>query len=306
MHGFRPGTKLPKLTLNFVYMWGGLGDYVCWSAALQYIHRTQPQVRGKVWAPPWFIPLAARMLPDWEISDREKLKPDTIVFRSYSQAIPQGIHPIDYGFMMFTNENQPPADWSFMPELPPIKPNYCHGGLPYVVLTPYATNATRTMPVAVYNALAERAREHGFETVHIGSHRFAKRESLIEEGYDLSGTNLLNQTSLLEAHALMSGARAVIGLDNGLLHLAACSEVPLLFGYSIAAPRHRRPRRRSGVTVDVTPPESLPCRFCQSTMRFIPMTSDFGTCFYKDEQCLKDMTPELWCAGFDELLRGTR
>jgi ADP-heptose:LPS heptosyltransferase len=101
----------------------------------------------------------------------------------------------------------------------------------------------------------------------------------------------------------MARAAATLGLDNGLLHLAACGPAPVVFGLTTADPRHRTPPRSEGErTIVLTPPESLTCRFCQSRMRFL-VGHNFDRCIYEDYACTKTLTGELYLRALDVVLR---
>jgi hypothetical protein len=79
-----------------------------------------------------------------------------------------------------------------------------------------------------------------------------------------------------------------VGLDNGLLHLAACTPGNVIFGYNIASPEHRRPWRGQydERTVDVTlTADELPCNWCQSRQKMM-LNHSFHQCLYGDLKCV--------------------
>ena len=94
-----------------------------------------------------------------------------------------------------------------------------------------------------------------------------------------------------EITAIMGKARAVVGVDGGLLHLASCTDVPIVAGFTVVKPHLFTPTR-SGVFGNnfytVVPEADLGCRFCHSQINFINH-GDVSTCFYLDNKCLDQM-----------------
>jgi ADP-heptose:LPS heptosyltransferase len=117
--------------------------------------------------------------------------------------------------------------------------------------------------------------------------------------------DLTNQTSLLEAGGLLAKAHLVLGVDNGLLHLAACSDVPILAGFTTVEPWLRTPVRQGVDAKDywtLEPPEELDCRFCQSSWNFMGDWR-FTKCFYGDLACVKSLSAERWIERLEEILK---
>ena len=95
-----------------------------------------------------------------------------------------------------------------------------------------------------------------------------------------------DKTEIFQAAALIHKAKMIIGHDNGLLHLAGCTDTPIVFGYNIASPEHREPRRKVGKVFNVVvTPEELVCSFCQSRTNFV-IGYNFQQCFYGDLKCI--------------------
>ena len=52
----------------------------------------------------------------------------------------------------------------------------------------------------------------------------------LNEDYDLSeGVDFIGRTLLFDALRIIDCAEMVIGIDNGLLHLAACTKTPIVW-----------------------------------------------------------------------------
>jgi hypothetical protein len=104
----------------------------------------------------------------------------------------------------------------------------------------------------------------------------------------------------------MQHAACTVGLDNGLLHLAACVPSNIIFGYNIAAPSQRRPvRRLPGRILDITLDKAeLACRHCQTHMKQQNLIN-FRNCFYGDRKCLTllfENNSIRWTRALEEML----
>jgi len=171
-------------------------------------------------------------------------------------------------------------------------------------MTPGATYENRAMLASTFNGIKDYLISRGITPVFLGNDKVGTRKVSFEAGYDYrGGIDLRGKTTLLEAAKVMSKSEVVVGLDNGLLHLAATTEAPIVFGYNIASPEHRRPRRRVGKIIDVSPdPEKLSCTFCQSRMRMM-FNHDFRRCVYGDNACVKELGDvKLWSDAIEEAM----
>jgi len=302
----RKPTKLHRHTFNYFLQGGGLGDYICQMPVFEYMAENMPHVDGRLYARPPFLEVAEYIMKPWpkwkvyNIDDAPKIMQKGEFISSptkYHKYInPCGAHLMDLGFMYYLNMDRPPQGYGRMPDLT----GYCSGkdwGLPkdYAVMTPGYTCLTRATPAWAFNDLCQYLLSLGITPVFLGREHFADADggyvaedyhAKIGEGVDLSqGINLMEKTSLLEAVEIMRGAKIVLGVDNGLLHFAACTEVPIIFGMTITIPRHRWPRRARGDTEVITVrPEKLSCIGCQSKVRSV-VGSDFKYCLYGDYLC---------------------
>lgn len=110
----------------------------------------------------------------------------------------------------------------------------------YVVFAPGAEyGPAKRWPAAHFAQLAQLLDE---PALLLGS---GKEAPLCEEIRLAAGgdrcRNLAGQTSLLEAFALIAGARAVISNDSGLMHVAAAFGVPQVAVYGSSSPLHTPP-----------------------------------------------------------------
>lgn len=311
---YRPNSKARVRICNFVMAQGGIGDYLCCFPALEYIAETQPHVRGRIFTMESadMLELATHIMkrfPQWEVLPRSKQNDKEVASQPYYQPTLRpinatGCHLIDLGFIYYAHMNPPPAEFNRYPKLDLSALDALDCGARYAVMTPGATATNRIMKAEAFNGIKQHLIDRGILPVFLGKKQITEVRSIdYEAGYDFEGgLDLREKTTLLQAAGIMSKAEVVVGLDNGLLHLAACTDVPILFGYNIASPEHRRPRRISGKIWEIFPDqEELPCTFCQSRMRFL-FDHDFAKCVYRDNKCLDVLNdPKAWCDIIDEI-----
>lgn len=296
---FREGQGLHPLVYNFIFMHGGMGDYICWSVAIRYIEQFYPHVMPKLFVADWCKDIIENFFNGTrvEVYDRSKFddyyidgSPVLGNIESNQLLNATGTHLVDLGFSYFLGRNPPPpeADLSYIPlDLESIDISHIELPESYCVFTPGATNMTRHMPVEAFNLLKDYCISLGVTPVFLGKAKLTPAyRTNFKEGYDYTGgINLLDKTGVLEAGKIIAGARFILGVDNGLLHLAACTEVPIIFGYTITGPEMRRPIRKKGLTLDITVPHAeLSCINCQENIRFIP-GHRFTRCLYNDTKC---------------------
>ena len=178
-------------------------------------------------------------------------------------------------------------------------------GQKYVVMTPGATTPTRQMLPSVFNKISEHLNEKEILPVYLGDRDMQGRVLHFDERYDLSlGLNLIGMTTLLDAAKIMQGSSAVIGIDNGLLHLAGTTDATIIYGFTMTGPTQRRIHRKNGHTVELyADKEKLPCLFCQESVRFFT-DHNFTNCIYQENEpaCVKALNAETWIANIDAVL----
>jgi heptosyltransferase-2 len=133
---------------------------------------------------------------------------------------------------------------------------------------------------------AELAHTLALPVVLLGS---GKEAPLCEEISHEAGagrcTNLAGKTSLLDAFALIAGAKSVISNDSGLMHVAAAFGVPQVALFGSSSPRHTPPLSDKAAVIwlrddpDYQPP--LDCSPCFER-----------ECPLGHTRCLYDITPE--------------
>lgn len=310
--GFRPNTPCFPMKLNFLFMNGGMGDYICWMPAIKWLAEKCTWIEGNLIVPVYFKELADYWLknyPTWRYADYKSMQDiprfQEIPFRgpvdlSRESLNATGAHLTTCGWVYFTNRDGPdigyehylPIAQSFLDKLELPEGARALNPGKYVVIAGGMTTNSRRAPKGAWNPVVEWIKAKGLTPVFIG-------KGLVETGnthnmrsdWDPSlrvdlGIDLRDKTTLMQATSIMSRAAAVVGHDNGLLHLAACTDVPIVFGYNIASPKHREPSRPTGRIYNVVlTREELACNFCQSNTNFV-IGYNFRECFYKDTKCM--------------------
>lgn len=292
-----------------------LGDMICWLPAIRFVAESYNYVAGHLIVPPFFLDIAQTVMreyPHWRVHAKipERLANGFPLQQPHINPLNATMmHLIDLGFIYFAGTNPVPPEFDFYPELDLDdleRPAHIQIDSKFAVMTPGATAKNRTMPPSVYNAICDHLLKLGLTPVHVGTAKMDHRVGLgIDPRYDLSkGVNLIDRTTLMEAAMLMQDAEMVIGIDNGLLHLAAMTDTTILFGYTVAGPAQRQVRRRYGHTLELyADKEKLPCLFCQEHVRFF-VDHHFTNCIYKENEpaCVKALTAESWAATIDMAL----
>jgi ADP-heptose:LPS heptosyltransferase len=151
----------------------------------------------------------------------------------------------------------------------------------YVVLAPGANCENKRLAVASFADLAARLARAGLAPVVLGAGTVdqALARAILErapQALDLTG-----QGGLAESAAWVAGARALVGMDSGLAHLAAACGIPTLAVFGPTRPRHSAPW---GPRVRVVRREDLDCLECMST-----------TCRVPGNPCMTTLDPDrLW------------
>ena len=313
---FRDGTQFPKENINFLFDDGGLGDNICRMVTMKYIKDHYPYVTPYLYVPDYFLQLARHLIPDMIIrpfSKGPKLYNKT--FAGRQTAVKQhdsfATHLVDHAFHVLSNRQVEIQDKNYLP----LKTDKIHiekFKLPkkYVVVTTGFTAPIREFRPRIANTIINYLNEKNVGVVFLGSKQAptgAENNDIIgnfNKEIDYSkGINLVDKTSLLEAGKIISESAAIVGVDNGLLHLAGCTEVPIIAGFTSVHPRHRLPYRHNELgwnCYTVVPPETVKERFFQSNWDFI-YNFDYRYCYYGDYQ-VTDLNSEEFIAHLEKVL----
>jgi hypothetical protein len=166
----------------------------------------------------------------------------------------------------------------------------------YVVGTLDYTAQVRAMPLQVFEKIAS---DLHVPIVLLGN---SKNVELTEQPR-INHSNVIDmrdKTTISEAHAYIHNAKAIFGIDNGLLHLAATTATPIIAGFTTVSPEARIPKRLNGPITALTPASSV-CRFCQSDSHYV-YGNDYRNCFKYTKDCIKDLTANRWLAELTKYL----
>ncbi len=301
---FRPGTRIEMTKVVLVYNSGGIGDFIHWTTAIKYAIDSNPHLEGVVLAPTFFLPLAELWLTgysprfvvreykgDW--ADEECTKDAACIVPGREQyANAAGFHLFTLGFTYYNQINYIPKGYDTIPRVRGDEVDITQFALPekYAVITTNATADNRRLKGRHVNDLITYVKGKGLTPVLLGKNEMAKDYSSKDpDGVRTHGClDLREKTNLVEAACVLAQSRLVIGLDNGLLHLAACSDVPVVMIFTSVNPAIRIPPRATsaGKTIAIVPDEKIACRFCNTNMRYV-IGFDFKSCLYKDMACIE-------------------
>lgn len=314
---FRDRSQLNEISISFAYNSGGIGDYIHWTTALQWIIETHNYISGRIVAPGYFVDLArlwfGKYSPRYEVIESNSLESDPVVL-GLSLRVPSptesinacGFHMLQLGFGYYAGIDLIPTGWAKLPEIRGDEADVTKFGLPenYAVVTTEATSETRRLPAKTINEITDNLIRRGVTPVFLGRSELAKDYRAKSVGtLSLHGiVDLREKTNLVEAAVILSRAKFVLGLDNGLLHLACCSNVPVIFAFTTVDPRHRLPPRlKETKTLVIVPKDELKCRFCQSNMRFL-IGHHFDRCLYGDSICCAMIRAKDFISAVDTIL----
>jgi len=309
--GFRENTKVTRYEMNFIFNDEGMGGYLNYCAVTTWMAKNCPWIDGRIFVEQFLVPIIQdihaefkhwKVMPSNQFQRLVTMGTATIgpmvsvggipAKREFTTAL--GTHPIDVGSGYYLSRGVAPADMLLpvldYPEsrlLPQVKK--LRGQ--YVVFTAGGTTPIRTMRGRDLNPLIDYVLSIGLTPVFLG------KRDLLGDGksttafaddtnYD-KGVDLRDQTAVKDAACIMQHAKCTVGIDGGLLHLAALMQnSKIVFGYNITSVEHRVPRRNHGRTVNVSlSKEELACTGCQS--RWPNMNNiSYDRCFYGDNKCL--------------------
>lgn len=320
-HGFQESTKVPQWVHNYVLNDEGLGGLINYAIATTSLAKHEPHIHGRVWCEQFLVPLMQDIhapYKNWKVLSSNQMAQqidnktamigpmmavDGIPMRrQFFQCI--GAHPADVGTSMYLStiptviwSDDPMAEFlkvkrAEVPQLPildypvnQLEPKLRRLAGKYVVFTCGGTTPIRTMTGEHINPMIEHVKSRGLTPVFLGKRDLLNTGKVSTKFADDTnyheGIDLRDKTSLKTAACIMQHAACTVGIDGGLLHLAAVmKDSKIVFGYNITSVEHRMPRRSHGKTIHVTlTRDELPCIACQSTWKQVPNTM-FDDCNY--------------------------
>lgn len=297
---------------------GGVGDHVGSLVAVDYIICNYPWIQLLVWVPDFLLEFSRNVLPEKAVVrdytamktkyDRERT---TIITEWDGRTSPMKIHSVDYAFLKLCDERVPVEKKNYLKvKMDRVDINDIKLPERYVVLATGFTAAVREFSPDAVNGVAAYALSCGYTPVFLGQKvtptgaaHVIKGEFRDEINF-AAGINLIDKTSLLQAAKVMQGAAAVVGVDCGLLHIAGCTDVPIVGGFTTVNPELRAPIRNNELGWNfypVVPEESLECRYCQVSTNFL-YGHDYKNCIYDDFQCVKQLTADKFIAQLSKII----
>lgn len=311
---YRKATKLPLKSYNLTLHQGGLGDLIAHLPAVKYILDHHPQILAELWVHDYGVDLCKKLFQDYPhckvkgLSKKDQYKNNQMARSPYAHKISNlSCHLVEHGFYTMVHTSVEDRHKNYL-QMEPIDVSGFNLPEKYVVVTTGFTSLTRQWKKESIDETVDYIILKGYTPVFIGKANTATgTDHVITGNFDADytkGIDLINSTSLFEAHGIMANAKCVIGLDNGLCHLAAMSKVPIVMGFTSVEPRHRLPYRDNILGKDcyVVKPKDLKCFGCQSNFNFADNSHDFKYCYYDDYKCIDLMTSDLWIEQLEKLL----
>ncbi len=308
MIDFKPKTK----TINLMLLDGGCGDQIAALVAVNYVITQYPWITPYIWLPDYLTDFAKNVLPaDSKVYGLSQLRglynpaKPTKTTKWDGITSPMKIHLVDYAFLKLCDENPSIEHKNYLKiQLDKIE-QLTEFGLPdkYVVLTTGFTADVREWPASEINKTARWCLDNDLTPVFLGQSNtktgtFHTIKGTFKEEIDFSiGINLIDKTNLLEAAVIMHHSKAVAGVDNGLLHVAGCTDAFIIGGFTTVSPSIRMPIRNNmlGTNFATVTPDNLDCAFCQEKTNFL-YGHDYRNCLYKEQPrklaCITQMTAE--------------
>ena len=202
-------------------------------------------------------------------------------------------------------KNYPQVDIVKLPEHPLL----CKEGdklKDYVVIAYGATTEHRRMLPKVFNSIKEWFFNNGYQVVLLGKrdHELFCGNTITRPTFDNADfegcIDLIDITSLPEALSVINDAMCIVGLDNGLIHLAGLTVTPIIAGYTTVDPYYRLPYRHNikGWSCYTIEPDSN-CRYCQ-TEAFCTYGINFLRCNILTKECQNSLTFDKWLVQLEK------
>lgn len=317
----RPKTK----TINITLINGGVGDLIAALTPIDYILRKYPWVTPITWVPDMMVDISRNLLPDhaqvYSYTDmRGKYDPSrttkTTQWDGHTSAM--RLHCVDYAYIKLCDELPPIQERNYLRLKPCSIPIVFRPPVKYVVITTGYTADVKEFRAEYVNEVAKYVRGRGLQVVFLGSTATKTggdhviRGSFSQDIDYSQGFNMVDHTTLLEAASIMYYAKAVVGVDNGLLHVAGTTDVPIVGGFTFVSPESKMPYRYNELGWNfypIVPDEDLKCKFCQVNTNFL-YGHDYRKCMFRKEKemqdrvnlCTKQMRPEKFIKQLEKIL----
>jgi ADP-heptose:LPS heptosyltransferase len=308
--------ELPKTKVNLAINFGGMGDDICRLPALKYMLDTHTHCQFTIACPDYLVPVMEHFFAGRfeQVIPFSKLTPE-LAKRAWIQTkteffTPMHTHLVDHAFSYLADRMDLGIEHKNYLQFRTGEIDVSKFSLPhrYVVLTTGYTAEVRRLPSKTFNGIADYLIQRGVTPVFLGAKTTyrggvaEKIEGKFDEDVDYSkGVDLRDQTSLLEAGAIIAKSKGVVGLDNGLLHVAGCTSAPIVAAYTNTLPEHRLPIRNNQLGWNCYPVTPLGCHACQSTTYCLP-EMDYRNCVWPELGCNDKLTADLFIKELEKIL----
>lgn len=305
----------PDFEMNLIFDNGGIGDKIARLPAIEYMIKAHPQLTLNVWANDYIIPIMERSLTlndrlrIYDIEKDSELYDNSLITRAIAHHKVQNLayHMTEHAFMVICERQGYPQVYNY-PKINVDDIKLPHIPYKYAVITTGFTSYTREMKPRIINEIIDFVLSKGILPVFLGrKNTCSKLTADFNDEINFSkGMNLIDATDILQSAKIIQNAEFIIGLDNGLLHLAAMTDVPIIGGYTTVNPLHRLPYRHNVLgwkyySVFIKHSE-LPCTMCQSNWT-ITYGHDFRKCYYGDYKCLDMLNAEKYIEQIENVLK---
>lgn len=315
---YRDNNDCPKQVLNIALNKGGIGDLIGQLPAIEYILNKHVGITINLFTHNYAVDLCKHVFR--HNANINMYSIDRILDKEFKGEVRSpyitkvsniGLHITEHAFMTLLG-TIPDSTYLNYIHILPVNHNFQLPEKYVVITTGYTSDTRRWLSKSINEVVDYIVKYTEYTPVFLGKKytqsmvHNGKEQAIIgkfDDIYFTKGINLIDKTTLLEAHSIMSNAACVIGLDNGLLHLAGMSDVPIVGGFTTVNPEHRMPYRNDvkGYNFyEITPDKNLGCRFCQSQMSFA--SHDFRKCLYDDYACLELLPSEKWISVLKVIL----
>lgn len=306
--------KHNQVEMNYIFNEYGLGDHIGQFPAIDYLIRANPHLFLNIWIPGMTKVLAERCLMKTERLRIYDLTKDADL---YDQHVPTRAHTLEsmknfachtteHAFLNICGRQGYPQVYNYLKidtsdiDIPQIGNKYA------IICTGY-TAKVREMRPEVVNTIVDFLLSQNILPVFLGN---KNKDGIVGDfntsiNYD-KGLDLIDKTTLLQATKLINSAAFIVGLDNGLLHLAGTTEIPIIGGFTTVNPMHRMPYRHNQIGWNYYPVylkhSELACSMCQSNW-CVEFKHDFRKCYYNSEPlCTTRLTADRYIEQIKKVL----
>lgn len=266
---------------------GGVGDLIAELVPAAFNITQNPDTLWTVFIPDYLEDLANHLLPKpvniiafSRGTDvfRHDLK--TVTTKWLSGHTPMRTHPVDYGFHMLCDRHMSDLSKKNYLRIRRDFINISRFQLPskYVCIAASGAEPVKTLPGSVIDKISDALLSWDYEPVFLGKKEAQTGVAGLsvksyESGADLrNGVNLMDETNLIEAAAIIDKSAAFVCMDGGLMHLAGCTGAQMVCGFTLVSPQQVAPFRNNSQGWRmrcIEPDANIPNRYYQSTCSVI-------------------------------------